>query len=300
MIDRSGSRWSSQRQHLMSWVLSVETARRHFKTTALVTDATGAQLLVGNLGLQFDEVSTQLNDLPDAASCWWGLGKLAAYGCQREPFIHVDSDVYLWSPLPDRLLTARVLGQNPEVFVPGSSYYKPEVIERTLVDSGWLPEEWLKIRELALPELGAVCCGILGGNDVEFLAHYSSQAIGLLTHFQNQLLLAKLEDRAAHMILAEQFLLWACLEYYSANPASRFRGIGIEYLYASESDAYQGAGASAYTHLIGSAKRNPLVVSRLERRVHKQFPMHAARIDQLSEQELLIVPTASCPSLHAR
>jgi hypothetical protein len=270
----------------MSWVLSLETARRHFRTAALVTDTEGAALLVDNLGLRFDEVSTQLDDLPDAASSWWGLGKIVAYGCQSEPFVHVDSDVYLWSPLPDRLLTARVLGQNPESFVPGSSYYRPEVFERVLAYGGWLPEEWLAIRKHAFPVLGAVCCGIVGGTDLEFLSHYSSQAINLVTHFRNEPLLKRLKDPADHMILPEQFFLWACLKYHSVNPASRFKGVGIEYLFASESHAYQGAGASAYTHLIGSAKVNRLIVSRLERRVRRQFPALATRIDQLIDEEI--------------
>jgi hypothetical protein len=266
----------------MSWVLSLETARRHFKTTALVTDDAGAVLLVDSLGLKFDEVSTQLNDLPDSASAWWGLGKLVAYGCQPEPFVHVDSDVYLWSPLPDRLLTAQVLGQNPEAFIPGDSYYKPEVMERALANGGWLPEEWLEIRKLATTALGAVCCGIVGGTDVGFLRHYSDQAVSLVTHPRNQSILAQLEDCASHMILAEQFLLWACLEYHNASAANRFKGIIIEYLYASEHDAFQGVGASAYTHLIGSAKNNPAVASRLERRIRRSFPAFAERIDALN------------------
>jgi uncharacterized protein DUF6734 len=280
-----GSRWPGQCEHLRSWVLSLETAKRHFKTTALVTDDAGAALLVDGLGLKFDDVSTRLNNLPEAASDWWGLGKLAAYGCQAEPFVHVDSDVYLWSPLPDRLLTAPVLGQNPESFIPGMSYYKPEVIERALANGGWLPEEWLGIKELAATVLGAVCCGIIGGTDMEFLHHYSSQAIGLVTHPRNQALLARVPDCASHMILAEQFLLWACLEYHNSNAASKFKGINIKYLYAREQDAYNGTGVAAYTHLIGPAKKNPVIASRLERRLKRSFPEYEARICNLSGRD---------------
>lgn len=107
----------------MSWVLSVETARRHFSSNQSRHRHRGAALLVDELGLRFDEVSTNLDELLPSASGWWGLGKLMAYGYQTEPFIHVDSDVYLWSPLPDRLLTAPVPGQNLESFTPGASYY---------------------------------------------------------------------------------------------------------------------------------------------------------------------------------
>ncbi len=284
MADESGSMWLESRHHLLSWVLSLETAKRHFKTTALVTDTAGAALLVEGLGLRFDEVSTQLEGLADAAVDWWALGKLITYGSQSEPFIHVDSDVYLWSPLPDRILTAPVLGQNSVVFVPGSSYYEPEVLERALANDGWLPEEWLEIRKLGTPTLGAVCCGIIGGTDIEFLTHYAALASKLVNYDGNQRLLKQLRDRAEHMVLIEQFFLWACLEYHGRNPSSRFRDIRIEYLFPTEECAYRGTAASAYTHLIGPAKRNQLIVNRLENRVRKQFPHLAARVDQLTGQ----------------
>lgn len=280
----SAARWLGTSHHLMSWVLSVETARQHFSSTGLVTDTAGAALLVDELGLPFDEVSTSLDELPPTAAGWWGLGKLMAYGCQAEPFIHVDSDVYLWSPLPDRLLTAPVLGQNLESFTPGASYYTPEVLEDALAHGGWLPDEWLAIRSRGLPALGAVCCGIVGGTDLDFLRHYASQAAQMVIHPRNQPLLAQLTDAAEHMILPEQFLLWACLEYHRKNPTSRFASVDIDYLFASESHAYQGAATSAYTHLIGPAKKNPLVTSRLERRVHRQFPALAARIDHIASR----------------
>jgi len=282
MADEPGGRWLEPRHHLLSWVLSLETARRHFTTTALVTDTVGAELLVEGLGLRFDEVSTQLDRLPASAAGWWGLGKLIAYGSQSRPFIHVDSDVYLWSPLPDRLVTAPVLGQNAELFVPGSSYYEPEALEAVLADGGWLPEEWRWIRNRPAPALGAVCCGIVGGTDVEFLAHYAAQASGLVTRDGNQWCLGQLRDCGEHMIVIEQFLLWACLEYHRANPSSRFHDVRIEYLFPTEEKAYDGPASSAYTHLIGHAKRNQLIVNRLETRVRRQYPRLAARVDRLA------------------
>jgi hypothetical protein len=61
--------WLESKYHLMSWVFSVEMARRHFRKIALVTDTPGADLLVDGLGLRFDEVSTELDALTaDATS----------------------------------------------------------------------------------------------------------------------------------------------------------------------------------------------------------------------------------------
>src|SRR6266567_9051444 len=57
------SNWTSELHHLFGWVLSVETARQHYPQTALYTDDAGARLLVDQVGLQFDYVSTALNAL---------------------------------------------------------------------------------------------------------------------------------------------------------------------------------------------------------------------------------------------
>src|SRR5262249_42856235 len=94
--------WPSERHHLLSWVLSTMTARRHYGETTLCTDDAGARLLVDGIGLEFEHVSTALNALHVSNPDWWALGKLYAYRMQTEPFVHIDSDVFLWRPLsPD-------------------------------------------------------------------------------------------------------------------------------------------------------------------------------------------------------
>jgi hypothetical protein len=77
--------WPSVRHHLFAWVLSVETARRHYPETCLVTDAAGARLLVDEIGLPFKHVSTELNTLDQYNPDWWALGKVYAYRMQTEP-----------------------------------------------------------------------------------------------------------------------------------------------------------------------------------------------------------------------
>jgi hypothetical protein len=280
-----GNPWTGARHHLLSWVLSFEVARKHFRTTALVTDDAGAALLIEQLGLDFDEVSTELNDLADADPGWWVLGKLLAYERQHEPFVHVDSDVYLWSPLPNRLLTARVLAQNPEVIVPGSSTYEPEVLEQALACDGWLPREWVTIRKSPRTTYEGACCGIVGGIDVEFLRYYSQQAIEILSHPSNAFRLSQLANKSGHVILVEQFFLWACVEYYRYEPSSPFFNVELEYLFKTEKQSYEGAGPSAFTHLIGPAKKNRLIARRLETRVRRQFPERAAQVDRLTRAE---------------
>lgn len=69
----------------------------------LVTDTAGKALLVDRMGLEFAEVSTELDRLRDVDPGWWPLGKLIAYNLQDRPFVHLDNDVFLWRALPAAL-----------------------------------------------------------------------------------------------------------------------------------------------------------------------------------------------------
>ena len=111
--------WFSEKHHLLAWILSFELARQYYPETVLVTDDQGARLLVDRLGLEFGEVSTDLNRLQTEDPDWWVLGKLWAYRQQTQPFVHIDADVFLWQPLPEQIVNAPVFTQSPEQFIFG-------------------------------------------------------------------------------------------------------------------------------------------------------------------------------------
>lgn len=267
--------WLSPRHHLYSWILSVQTARQHFPRTALFTDDDGARLLVGQLGLPFDEVSTELNALASHDASWWALGKVWTYRAQTEPFIHLDSDVFLWNSLPESLTAAPVLAQCPEFFVPGSSYYRPEVLEREVSAGGqiWLPAEWVWYRS-TVPEQRGDSCGIFGGQRLDFIHYYADQAIKLIEHPDNQRGWLMMDGKDEHNILFEQYLLAACLVYHRQRANSPYHGIEIKYLFESLDEAFDSDRAHklGYTHLIAGAKRNEDIAQRLERRVKRDYP----------------------------
>lgn len=273
---RSG--WDSGLHHLLSWVLSVETARLHFPRTALHTDDAGARELVDAVGLNFDAVSTDLNELIDRDPDWWALGKLATYARQDEPFIHIDSDVYLWSPPPDRLAEAGVFAQNPEGFTAHDLCYGLEEFRgRVAATGGWLPVE----AAAYVPRDGVprgACCGIFGGRRTDFIGHYARQAIRVADALTSGPAWATWPDRTALNVMVEQHLLVACLDYHAGRPDSPFAGIGIEYLFTDFGDALRRAPETGFTHLLGSgAKRDADVLRRLEARVRRDYPDHYER-----------------------
>lgn len=270
----------SEKHHLLAWVLSTQTAMRHYRPSALYTDDAGARMLVDGVGLEFDEVHTSLNRLDRHDPQWWAMGKLHAYHAQTAPFVHIDSDVFLWRPLPHDVTAAPVLAQSPEYFVPGQSCYRPEAFEEAPGGSreGWLPPEWLWYRASGRGDR-AECCGLFGGNRVDFIQHYAGQAIRLLEDSGNQSTWAGLSDKIGHNILFEQYLLAACIEYHRAHDDSPFHDVAIRYLFNSIDEAFDPEIASrlGYTHLIADAKRSPELARRLENRVAKDYPLYYER-----------------------
>ena len=268
--------WINQKYHMLSWLLSFETARRFYPETHLVTDDEGARLLVDGLGLEFEHVSTKLNALAHHDADWWALGKLYAYREQEAPFVHLDADVFLWRPLPERVAAAGVFAQNPEPFRPGTSTYQPELLEHALTAHahGWLPEEWLWFRRARHDRQRGDCCGVIGGTHTDFIRHYAETALRLVNDPANRRGWSRVENKVDSMLLIEQYMLAACVEYHVTEPASPFAGLRLAYLFNSVAEAYEPGSASrlGYTHLIGHAKQDAAVADRLERRVRQDYP----------------------------
>jgi hypothetical protein len=271
--------WLSEKHHLLSWVLSLGEASRHYPDTWLFTDDWGARLLVDALELPFRHVDLRLDGLRQA-SCdneWWVLGKLATYAAQTMPFLHLDNDVYLWNPLPAAVTAAPVFAQNPEVFYfEDQSLYRLEPFLRGIERfGGWLPPEWLWYAQRRGNR--ALCCGILGGHDLDFIRHYANRAIEVIRHPGNQPVWPTLGVR--DNILVEQYFLAACLEYHRQNRPLPQTGLEAAYLFPSSADAFDPECATrvGYTHLIGDAKNNRSIADSLERRVQSDYPDYYER-----------------------
>jgi hypothetical protein len=287
--------WASEKHHLLSWVLSVETARRHFDSTSLVTDDDGARMLVDRVGLRFDHVSTELNVLDQEDPDWWCLGKLYAYRAQTEPFVHIDSDCFLWSPLPARMTSADLLAQNPETFPYGESgFYRPQIVEVAVRSArGWLPDElrWYT----AARGGGAVNCGIVGGNCLEFIRHYADRAIRLIQHPRNRDAWTSIRDKLSENLVVEQYLLTACLAYHAGRIGSPFHDLDVQYLFRSMEEAFtpRHAARAGFTHMIGLAKADPDLARRLEARVRREYPEQYKRCARYASDDHLTAASRS-------
>lgn len=274
------SRWYTDWHHWLGWGLSLYTVSRFYPDTCLVTDDAGARILIDSLQLPFDHVSTDLNRLRNDDRDWWSLGKIEAYRLQEEPFVHVDADVFLWKSLAPELEGADVFAQNPEPIVPGATLYTPEQVEN-VIGSGWLPAEWLWYRRL--PKSVSQCCGVLGGNRVDFINHYANTALQIIRDPRNRAAMKRLSEKSRHMLLIEQYVLSACVEYHRMQERSPFGGIKMRHIFASLDEALSPHAPvkAGFTHLAAGAKRNRRVSRDLEKRVQQELPEFYERCTDL-------------------
>jgi hypothetical protein len=283
----TGPGWRSSLHHFLAWGLSVRLAQAHYPDTLLVTDTPGRALLVDSLGLSFGEVSTALDDLAGADPRLWMLGKLMAYGMQDGPFCHVDSDVFLWSPLPAELVTAPVFAQHPED-IPASQPGRPEAVEQAFQSAGLaLPPEWRWYRSHPAGggprSPGAIYreanCGIVGGTNPALIGHYARLALSLALDSANAPAWAAMPFDGMLNMTLEQFLLAACVDYHRFAPSSPFRGSYLRYLFQTWQEAFSPAAArrAGYTHQLGPAKQHPETTSRRADRVRAEDPSFYAR-----------------------
>lgn len=290
LLQSASQPWGSQLHHWLSWVLSVQTASKHFEELQLVTDTLGQKLLVERLQLPFTSVVTTLDRLDDHNSQWWAIGKLEAYKAQQSPFVHIDSDAFLWKSLPERLLNADVLAQSPERFRKGddSSYYKVELVERLVANhNGWLPEQWSSYTSTD-ETLIASCCGIIGGNNTALLKEYAILALQIVEHPANQVVWSNWPQLHLGNVLVEQMLLNAVVT--STSNASQ---PSIEYLFEEDSSPFDPREAAkvGYTHLISGSKTNTELLLHLEERVSAEYPTYFDACKRLAESELLLSTT---------
>jgi hypothetical protein len=286
-----GSTWPSEYHAWLSWVLSVETARRHYPDTCLVTDDAGAALLIDGLGLHFTRVSLELNRLHGRDPDWWALGKLYAYRMQDAPFVHIDADAFLWKRLPPPVEAAPVFAQSPEWFDPDdpASYYCVRDVERTFPPGeGWLPKEWRWYTRGPGPRT-ASCCGILGGTRTDLIAEYADLGIRVAESGRNAAGWATWGNKGHCNVLVEQMLVAAVTAHRRDHPRCEAdAALCVTHLFERVDGPFDPdrAAEAGYSHLISSAKRHPEVMADLVARVSADYPALASRCRILARQGL--------------
>lgn len=272
VFDRSTGGWLNRKYLLMSWTFSCLQAKKYYDRVELVTDQFGAELLVNQLNLPYTSLKVELDQLNDYHTSLWALGKIYAYQLQQEPFIHIDSDVYIWSRFREEIEQATLNAQHEE-----KGYEMYNEILRWLDDFDYLPEVFIKDqREDAI--IVAANAGIMGGNDPTFFQELWQEVKTFL-------------DRNHSKIdtIRTGFLNVLYEQYLFARLAKE-RAIPITYLFDEVSPAYNQLREfysvpyrSKYIHLVGTMKQQLKDCEWLAFQLRSTYPEYYYKIQNLTD-----------------
>jgi hypothetical protein len=254
--------WLAARFHLYSWALSAHGLARHNPLLTLVADSAAADLLAGQLQLPYNQVDLALDTFDNPFPKLWVLKKTLAYARQPGPFVHLDSDAYLFAPLPAELLEAPLFAQNLEFDHP---YY---------VEAGeWLASTWAPLPAWAganpQGEFWAVNAGLVGGRAPRFYQDFHAALLELLA--ANEARLAQVPQWDYLNTYLEQ----AAIVGFARERGQAFAGLlpqAIGYPYTYELDQFwRLPGRCGYLHAM-NYKQNPAFCEQLAQRLRLASP----------------------------
>lgn len=237
---------------IFSWIYSVNLAKKIFPKVILYTDDFGFQFLCKKLNLKFDEVNLSLNDLDAIPIYLWAYGKIITYQDQKEPFLHIDYDVFLSKPLADKFSKSDFIVESVETFKDHSLYIP---LINTLKQRGYKSP----IFDLQDETMFAYNAGIFGGNNLDFIKLYCLEAVNIVDFIiKNEY--KSFANNFFTSILFEQSNLALCAKYYGVKPSILCDG---------ETTAID----NGYTHLKG-AKKEPDIANKISKKIFYHFPQY--------------------------
>lgn len=206
--------WVDKKYHYFSWAFSALQLSTFYDDLELVTDRWGKTLLIDHLALPYTTVKVELDRLAPYPAAFWALGKIYAYSIQEHPFIHIDSDAYIWQRFEPRLETAPLMTQSKEFDFP-QLYEVAQKIEQAFP---YLPACYKHERKHA-PTIQAYNAGIIGGHDLAFFKEYTTEVFRFVDHNRNHIHHIPEQDFGVVNVLYEQFLLH-CLAKEKGTPVT--------------------------------------------------------------------------------
>lgn len=289
---RRNGGWPTEKDHAISWAFSCLKLKQYYGKVHLISDNAGCDWLINKLNLPYSEASNSLNNIRVPKSLW-SLGKIFAINSMTEPFIHVDSDFYIWKKFPDRVTKKPVFAQNIE-FESHSTLHKiylPAILDfhSRLTD---LPEE-IKQSLLYFRKNGiikAINTGIIGGSDLEFINQYCKKVIAFIQsndHF---------EFRSSHLNTIEQLLLYNLQETTNTRVSSLFpieKNV-TETTYIDQVSIHKAPFSKKYIHLLSRSKQKIEFIANLTMKLKYEFPDMYTHIHSIYNQDkplLHFIPT---------
>jgi len=269
--------WLSPEYHWMSWALSCLQLKKLYGEVELVTDLRGKSILIDVLGLPYTKVSTELEGLLDTypPECW-ALAKIYSYSIQKEPFIHIDGDVFLWERFSDEILRAGLVSQNRERNL---SFYQV-ILDEIHAQFGFIPSLFAKERYEG-QDLFTANAGIIGGHNLEFIATYCQAAFGFID--RNREYLQKVNTPHLNFIF-EQYLLFQLAEQEGA-PITYFMKETVDNPVFRDYVRFEDYPFIPMIHPVGGFKKMQHICNHLAKKLRNDYPVYYHRVMSTFEEE---------------
>lgn len=247
---------------LFTTALSVLCASKHFKHVEMVSNDWGNDMF-RKIGLPVTQYSNKLNEMNEISRFFWAYGKLLAYCEQTIPFVHLDNDVFLWDPLPKRILNAELCFQSHEPFnLDGYKYY--DMLKKPWAEAPIRPQ---KIVDNEVTDF-AYNCGICGGSNLEFFHEWKECSEQYIFAEENQPVFfgEKYLKMIIHQNLFHEQYFAACLiQMHKLRKKVK----------VLDPDAMNIEKKLKYTHLWGNTKQDFGMQRRVELRLMvEDRPLH--------------------------
>jgi hypothetical protein len=263
--------WFSYKYNWMSWILSCHQLVKHHKDVELYTDEFGYEILIKKLQLPYTKVHVVLDELNHYHKDLWAIAKIKTFQLQKEPFLHVDGDVFVWESLTEKFKDSNLVTQNLEIT---THYYEVgwDIIYPKLT---FIPDE---LKDYHNNRNNYACnMGIFGGTNLKFIQEFTRKS----TEFVDQ---NKLNFDEINILNFNIFFEQLFFHGFATQKKEK-----IDFLFNEipKDNEYKGFGDfdkvpnRTYLHLLGEYKRNATVCKFMEVYIMKYYPESYSKLSQI-------------------
>jgi hypothetical protein len=236
---------------IQSLIVSSNVAKKHYENIHFYTDKLGYEWIEPYLDrLPFTKIEVCLDQFNYVPDIYWSFVKVCVYTLQKEPFIHIDNDVFLWDKIPDYLLENKdfVFQETEPLDWTGYFFYKDglELYSHAV-------REGIKVEE------NAVNCGVF--------ACLTQDALNLLQEYYDDgkyfIDNADLKPNIAEEPLSRRVLASVIIEQVFIFSQIVKNNLRWGTLLNDERSSYR----MRYTHTVAHWKRHPIIEAKIRDRV---------------------------------
>lgn len=281
LTNRKGGGWFSEKIYFMSCALSVLKLRQFYSNVELVTDSIGKKILVDELNLPYTNVRLDLDEIESYPEDIWAIGKLFAYKIQKQRFIHVDNDLFIWKPFDKQIWNSRLVTQSYESSLENYNLFCKDVYENF---TGFTQEinNYTKNGGKLEPHQDDIPYnfGIFGGTDINFIHYYVDFVLQFLE--KNKANVSKLKNPGALSVYLEQGIFF-CLSKFRDVPVYLLFKNGNQIFDYKHFTQFENIPEEWFIHTLSKGKKIPTINEQVYLNLLNEFPYYHNKITERFE-----------------